>query len=140
MKIKKFFENREVMRYLFWGVITVIVNYISYLLLKIIMPYQIANLISIIFTKVFAYYTNKKYVFRSVTGVWEQIKEIARFILGRGFTGLVDFFGLIMLTELFLIDDRLGKVIMIVITTILNYFLGKVFVFKQSRNSESYLL
>lgn len=131
MKIKKFFENREVMRYLFWGVITVIVNYISYLLLKIIMPYQIANLISIIFTKVFAYYTNKKYVFRSVTGVWEQIKEIARFILGRGFTGLVDFFGLIMLTELFLIDDRLGKVIMIVITTILNYFLGKVFVFKQ---------
>lgn len=140
MKIKKFFENREVMRYLFWGVITVIVNYISYLLLKIIMPYQIANLISIIFTKIFAYYTNKKYVFRSVTGVWEQIKEIARFILGRGFTGLVDFFGLIMLTELFLIDDRLGKVIMIVITTILNYFLGKVFVFKQSRNSESYLL
>ena len=131
MKIKKFFENREVMRYRFWGVITVIVNYISYLLLKIIMPYQIANLISIIFTKVFAYYTNKKYVFRSVTGVWEQIKEIARFILGRGFTGLVDFFGLIMLTELFLIDDRLGKVIMIVITTILNYFLGKVFVFKQ---------
>lgn len=131
MKIKKFFEKREVTRYLFWGVITVIVNYISYLLLKIFMPYQIANLISIIFTKVFAYYTNKKYVFRSVTGVWEQIKEIARFILGRGFTGLVDFFGLIMLTELFLIDDRLGKVIMIVITTILNYFLGKVFVFKQ---------
>ena len=131
MKIQNLFEKKEVTRYLFWGVITVIVNYISYLLLKIIMPYQIANLISIIFTKIFAYYTNKKYVFRSVTGVWEQIKEIARFILGRGFTGLVDFFGLIMLTELFLIDDRLGKVIMIVITTILNYFLGKVFVFKQ---------
>ena len=130
MKIQNLFEKKEVTRYLFWGVITVIVNYISYLLLKIIMPYQIANLISIIFTKIFAYYTNKKYVFRSVTGVWEQIKEIARFILGRGFTGLVDFFGLIMLTELFLIDDRLGKVIMIVITTILNYFLGKVFVFK----------
>ena len=131
MKIQNLFEKKEVTRYLFWGVITVIVNYISYLLLKIIMPYQIANLISIIFTKIFAYYTNKKYVFRSVTGVWEQIKEIVRFILGRGFTGLVDFFGLIMLTELFLIDDRLGKVIMIVITTILNYFLGKVFVFKQ---------
>ncbi len=130
MKIQNLFEKKEVTRYLFWGVITVIVNYISYLLLKIIMPYQIANLISIIFTKIFAYYTNKKYVFRSVTGVWEQIKEIVRFILGRGFTGLVDFFGLIMLTELFLIDDRLGKVIMIVITTILNYFLGKVFVFK----------
>ena len=124
MKIQNLFEKKEVTRYLFWGVITVIVNYISYLLLKIIMPYQIANLISIIFTKIFAYYTNKKYVFRSVTGVWEQIKEIVRFILGRGFTGLI------MLTELFLIDDRLGKVIMIVITTILNYFLGKVFVFK----------
>lgn len=131
MKVQDVFEKKEAIRYIFWGVITVVVNYASYLLLKIIMPYQAANLISIIFTKIFAYCTNKKFVFHTETHLKEQAKEIARYILGRGITGLVDFLGLIVLTELFLLDDRLGKMVMIVITTILNYFLGKLFVFKK---------
>ncbi len=134
MKVQNFYKKTEVIRYLFWGVITVIVNYASYLLLKVVMPYQVANLVSIIFTKLFAYCTNKKFVFQSVTDLKGQVKEIARFVLGRGVTGIVDFAGLIVLTEMFLIDDKLGKIIMIVITTILNYILGKLYVFKpQSR-------
>lgn len=131
MKVQDIFEKKEAVRYLFWGVITVVANYASYLLLKIIMPYQAANLLSIIFTKVFAYCTNKKFVFQTETHLKEQVTEIARYILGRGVTGLVDFLGLIALTELFWLDDRLGKMIMIVVTTILNYFLGKLFVFKK---------
>lgn len=131
MKVQNIFEKKEAMRYLFWGVVTVAVNYVSYLLLKMIMPYQAANLISIIFTKIFAYCTNKKFVFQTVTDYKEQIKEIVRYILGRSITGLVDFFGLIVLTEIILIDDRLGKMVMIIITTVLNYFLGKIFVFKK---------
>lgn len=129
MKVQNFFEKKEAVRYLFWGVITVMVNYASYLLLKIIMPYQAANLISIIFTKVFAYCTNKKFVFQTVTDLKEQLKEILRYVAVRVTTGLVDFFGLILLTEVLLVDDRIGKVFMIMITTALNYFLGKVFVF-----------
>lgn len=129
MKVQYFFEKKEAVRYLFWGVITVIVNYAGYLLLKIFMPYQAANLISIIFTKIFAYCTNKKFVFQTVTDLKEQLKEILRYIAVRVTTGLVDFFGLILLTEVLLVDDRIGKVFMIMITTALNYFLGKVFVF-----------
>lgn len=123
------FEKKEAARYLFWGVVTVVINYFSYLLLKLILPYQMANLISIVFTKIFAYYTNKKFVFRTVTSMKEQLKEIVRYIMGRGVTGIVDFCGLIVLTEFFLLDDRLGKIVMIVVTTVLNYFLGKLYVF-----------
>lgn len=77
MKVQNFYKKTEVIRYLFWGVITVIVNYASYLLLKVVMPYQMANLVSIIFTKLFAYCTNKKFVFQSVTDLKGQVKEIA---------------------------------------------------------------
>lgn len=129
MRVQNIFEKKEAVRYLFWGVITVIVNYAGYMLLKIFMPYQAANLISIIFTKVFAYCTNKKFVFQTVTDLKEQMKEILRYIAVRVTTGLVDFFGLILLTEVLLVDDRIGKVFMIMITTALNYFLGKIFVF-----------
>lgn len=129
MRVQNIFEKKEAVRYLFWGVITVIVNYAGYMLLKIFMPYQAANLISIIFTKVFAYCTNKKFVFQTVTDLKEQLKEILRYIAVRVTTGLVDFFGLILLTEVLLVDDRIGKVFMIMITTALNYLLGKIFVF-----------
>lgn len=131
MKVNEIFERKEVTRYLFWGVVTVLVNYFSYLLLEQFLAYQIANLISIIFTKVFAYCTNKKFVFQTKTNFKEQVLEVLRYILGRGFTGVVDFFGLILLVDILLINDKLGKMIMIVITTILNYFCGKIFVFKK---------
>lgn len=116
---------------MFWGVVTVLVNYFSYLLLEQFLAYQIANLISIIFTKVFAYCTNKKFVFQTKTNFKEQVLEVFRYILSRGFTGVVDFFGLILLVDILLVNDKFGKMIMIVITTILNYFCGKIFVFKK---------
>lgn len=131
MKMNRIFEKKEAARYLFWGVMTVLLNYFSYLFLKQFLPYQIANLFSILITKVFAYCTNKKFVFRTKTGLKEQIYEICRYILGRGFTGVVDFVGLIFLVNVLSMDDRIGKMIMIVITTALNYLLGKVFVFKK---------
>ena len=124
---------------MFWGVMTVLLNYFSYLLLKQFLVYQIANLCSIIITKVFAYCTNKKYVFRTKTNFKEQLSEIFRYILGRGFTGVVDFIGLMVLVDIFSMDDKLGKLLMIVITTALNYVLGKLFVFKQNPEKEQCL-
>lgn len=121
---------------MFWGVMTVLLNYFSYLLLKQFLVYQIANLCSIIITKVFAYCTNKKFVFRTKTNFKEQLSEIFRYILGRGFTGIVDFVGLMVLVDIFSMDDKLGKMLMIVITTALNYVLGKLFVFKQNPEKE----
>lgn len=131
MQGSKIFEKKEALRYFFWGVITVLVNYFSYFLLKQFMAYKIANLISIVFTKVFAYYTNKKFVFRTKTNLKGQVMEVVRYVLGRGFTGLVDFVGLIVLVDVIRMDDGNGKMAMIVITTALNYVLGKVFVFKK---------
>lgn len=130
MRINSIFEKKEAGRYLFWGIMTVLLNYFSYLLLKQFLVYQIANLFSILITKVFAYCTNKKFVFRTKTTFKEQVHEIFRYVLGRGFTGVVDFVGLIFLVNVLFMDDRVGKMVMIVVTTALNYLLGKVFVFK----------
>ncbi len=134
MKIDAIFEKKEAVRYLFWGVMTVLLNYFSYLLLKQFLVYQLANLFSILTTKVFAYCTNKKFVYRTRTNFKEQIREIIRYILGRGATGIVDFLGLIVLVNTLSMDDRIGKFIMIMITTVLNYLLGKVYVFKKRKD------
>ena len=105
------------------------------------MAYQIANLISIISTKILVYYTNKKFVFQTKTSWKGQVLEVFRYVLGRGLTGVVDFVGLIVLVDVFGVDDRIGKMLMIVIIMPLNYILGRVFVFQKkdgiSENEES---
>lgn len=131
----KLFEKKEAFRFAFWGVVTTLANYFSFFLLQKVMAYQIANLISIIFTKVFVYYTNKRFVFRTKTSWKGQIGEVFRYVIGRGFTGVVDFFGLIVLVDVFGIDGRIGKMIMIAVIMPLNYILGRVFVFKKDKAS-----
>lgn len=133
----KLFEKKEAFRFAFWGVVTTLANYFSYFLLQKVMAYQIANLISIIFTKVFVYYTNKRFVFRTKTNWKGQIGEVLRYVVGRGFTGVVDFFGLIVLVDVLGIDGRIGKMIMIAVIMPLNYILGRVFVFKKDKGAET---
>ena len=64
LKKEALFEKKEAMRYVFWGIVTTIFNYVSYFLLQMMMSYQIANLISIVATKTLAYCTNRTFVFR----------------------------------------------------------------------------
>lgn len=129
--LNKIFEKKEAFRFVFWGVVTTLYNYFSFFFLKQVLAYQIANLISIVTTKILVYYTNKRFVFRTKTGLKGQVLEVFRYVLGRGFTGVVDFFGLIVLVDVFGIDNSIGKMIMIVIIFPLNYVLGKIFVFKK---------
>ena len=129
-------STRELIDYGIWGVATVAFNMLSYLFFKLFMPYQFANLFSIITTKIFAYFVNKLFVFHTKSNIIETMKEMFRFILARALTGVVDYFGLIVLVNYLYIGDNLGKAIMIVITTILNYILGKYNVFVKNKESE----
>ncbi len=132
--MNQFFEKKEAFRFVFWGVVTTLFNYFSFFFLELILAYQIANLISIVCTKILVYYTNKKFVFRTKTNWKSQALEVFRYVLSRGFTGVVDFVGLIVLVDVLGIDNRIGKMIMIAIIMPLNYIMGKVFVFKKEKD------
>ena len=133
--MKKLFSKGkiiEIIRYGFWGVMTVLFSFISYFILKLfIHNYKVANIISIILTKLFAYVVNKNFVFKTKSSLLNEIKEFIRFIIARGFTGIVDFFGQIFLVDIVGMSDYIAKALMIVITTILNYFLCAIGVFKK---------
>lgn len=131
-------KTKEIISYGFWGCMTVLFSFVSYAILKIFIDnYKIANFISIIMTKLFAYVVNKKFVFKTKAALLDEIKEFFRFLLARGFTGVVDFLGQIALVELLGIDDFISKALMIVITTILNYFLCSIGVFKKENKVDT---
>ena len=136
-KIKDLYlKYKEIINYLFFGVLTTIVSLATYylLVLTILNPenalqLQIANIISWIAAVTFAYITNRKYVFNSKDK--NIIKEMTKFYSSRITTLILDMaFMFIFVTKLNF-SDKIIKLIVQVIITILNYILSKLLVFKK---------
>ncbi len=130
-------NQKEFIRYIIWGLITTLFHFLFYYLLNIIgLYYVIANVIAIITTKALAYICNKLFVFkRKCDNYKELLKEIFHFIISRGFTFLIDFFGLILLVDVFKFNKFIGKIIVLIIVVIINYILGKDFVYRKTRTN-----
>ena len=123
----------EILRYLFWGIMTTVVNLLCFWgFQQLGADYRVSNLLTIVITKIAAFLFNKFFVFRtSVKTLAGVLKEILLFMLTRGTAGLIDYFGLILLVDYLHVDGLFGKFIMIIIVTIMNYFFGKHIVYKK---------
>jgi putative flippase GtrA len=128
--------NHELFRYGVAGATTTAVNLLVYhALLFLGVPYMIANIFAIVLSKVYAYFVNKLYVFRVRSeSAGEAAREVVRFVFARGFTGLVDYFGLIALVELFGFSEIYSKYAVVIAVIVLNYILGKKMVFVKEEN------
>lgn len=81
-------NTKEIISYVFVGIMTTLVNYIVYfVLLMIHCHWLVANSISWFFAVIFAYYANKKYVFESQNDIK---KELSSFVLLRFLTLIVE--------------------------------------------------
>ena len=133
--IGKFFKDKDLsegIRYILVGVTTTIVNIgIFQGLLYLGVGYKIANLFAVILCKVYGYVANKMLVFHSHSeNVKELLIEMIKFVLARGFSGIVDYFGLIIAVELLGLDKVICKYFISVLVIVINYILGKFVVFK----------
>lgn len=129
-------KYREIINYLIFGVLTTIVNLLSYYLLTstILSPnqalhLQIANVISWVVSVVFAYITNRKYVFNSSND--NIVKEITDFVSARIITLLLDMAIMFIGVTLFNFSDKIIKILSQVLVIISNYIFSKIFVFKK---------
>ena len=140
-KLKKLL-NREVIFYIIFGVLTTLVNIITSYILKAFLHVEanIASTIGIILSILFAYFTNRKWVFEShANTAKEKWAEFFKFILGRAFTMVVEIVGVFLLNDVFHafynFGDNTGflinKCVITVIVIILNFFISKFFAFKK---------
>lgn len=136
MKRKK--TLMELFRYGMAGITTTFVNLLVYHIFLIMgIDYKKTNLIALIFSKVYGYTVNKLFVFRShCRSKRELLIEISSFISARGFTGLIDYFGLIAMVELFDINEFFSKYIIQVVVIIFNYIFGKFWIFRKDNLSK----
>lgn len=133
-KIKDKLINRETILYAIFGFLTFVVGIVIYQgLLYLGVDYKISNIFSLVLGKLFAYVMNKLVVFRCKNeNFWEFCKEFVRFVIARGFTALIDYFGVIVAVEFLGWNKVISKYVFMILVIILNYFFGKSVVFKST--------
>ena len=126
----------KIINYLIVGGLTTVVSLSVYygLVLTVLDPeqsveLQIANILSWIGAVTFAYFTNRKYVFRSENR--NMLKEAGLFYSSRISTLLMDMVIMFFMVTLFHINDKIAKLVVQVVVTIANYIFSKLFVFKK---------
>ena len=127
--------TKEVMLYLVFGVLTTLVNLISFYVLSKVVGWEenLSNFIAIILAVLFAYFTNRKLVFHSeAKNIKERFKEFSKFIAGRAVTMVVEFVGCWILFKT-PIPEMISKLVVTVIVVIMNFFISKFFAFKHSK-------
>lgn len=127
-------KYRRYISYTIVGLCTTVVSYASYFILyryAEIDP-NIANIISIIIAVLFAYVTNKYFVFRSRCDTYQLLWfEFVKFISSRLITMLIEVVGVFVLLEWRLLSEMWAKVLVSIFIVILNYVLSHFFVFNQ---------
>lgn len=123
-------KYKEIIMYLIFGVLTTVVNIAVYYIManSLQIHYLISNIVAWFLSVLFAYVTNRKYVFESKS---EQIiKEMTSFFGARLATGAMDMVLMWLFVGLHILPDFVAKVITNVIVIVANYILSKLVVFK----------
>ena len=134
--IKKLYAS-AVVRYVFFGGCTTLVNLISfYVLRKLRVGLNIANVISIILAILFAYVVNSRFVFQDkCQTLADHIRPFCKFISARLMTMVIEVGGVWLLVAKLGMNDMVGKFATQFIVLILNYVFSKFFVFTTGKKN-----
>lgn len=137
-KIKDILNDKELLRhyfiYIVFGVLTTAVDWLSFWLLRNFVPSlneNISNAVAVVISIIFAYFTNREYVFKS--NETNKFMEFLKFFASRLFTLGVNVVSFWLLTDFASMNEYIAKAIIAVFVVILNYIISKLFVFKNSK-------
>ena len=134
-KIRKIIEKYwDVLSYLFFGVLTTVVNYLIYLPCynMLHLSASVSNAIAWVVAVAFAYLTNKPWVFKSHDWSRQTVSpELTKFVGCRVGSGALET-GIIFLTvDLLCWNGNIMKLVTSVLVVILNYIGSKLLVFRK---------
>ena len=140
--IKRLWQRyRELLSYLFFGGLTTLVNIAVYwLLARVGLTTAVANACALAASILFAYVTNRLWVFESRAHGVDALREFVKFILCRLGTGVVDELimiagvdglGPVLFAEVPSLWGLIVKVFANIVVIVLNYVFSKLIIFKK---------
>lgn len=128
-----FKKYREQIAYLFFGVMTTLVNWVTYALFSGIgfgESKTVANAIAWIVAVLFAFFTNKFFVFEHKNGK-HIFREFLAFFGARALSGFAEIGGFALFVDILHFNDWLVKILLSVFVVIANYVLSKFLIFRK---------
>ena len=125
-RIQKLIRS-ETLRYLIFGIMTVLVNTSSYCILSIWLETLVANTIAFFLAVFFAYWTNSRFVF-CVSCTWKNFLQFMGMRIG---TLFIDDGGMVLLLN-WGWNSLFAKCIVNGVIIVLNYVFSKLFIFRKS--------
>ena len=126
---------REVISYLFFGVLTTVINiFCFYLFDKFGVNIYISNFFAWFISVLFAFITNKLFVFESRNKTKKVLMmETISFFIFRVLSLGIDMLGMYLLISILVCNKIISKILMNVIVIITNYLFSKIFIFKKGK-------
>lgn len=142
--------NKETILYLVFGVLTTVLGFVSLKLFDILLGqslYLISNSLSWVVCVIFAYITNKLFVFESKSWSFSVLKkEVPSFFASRVFSYFVEQASLWFMMDVLMFKERIfgfilfdlsglmtAKLIVGVLVVIINYIFSKLLIFKNKK-------
>ncbi len=133
--LKIYRKYKEIINYLIFGGLTTLVSIGTYALFTKLLniDYLVSNVLAWIIAVLFAFITNKLFVFESKSKDKKQVsKEIINFFFFRIISLGIEMIIMYTFVDLLSINDLITKVIAQIIVILANYIFSKVFVFKKN--------
>lgn len=127
-------KYKDVILYVFFGVCTTVVNTVVYWFCAHPLKFPVvpSTVMAWFFAVLFAYVTNRKWVFHSeAVGRRAVTKEIISFYICRLATGVVDWACMYIFVELIHQNDIVVKVLVNIAVIVLNYVASKLVIFRK---------
>ena len=120
----------ELIAYIIFGILTTVVDWIVYYILSGLgVNYIINSIISWTVAVLFAFITNKLFVFDSKR-LKNIFRELVLFVLSRLSTLVINLAGMYVLISLLKLNEFISKAILSILVVMLNYIFSKLFIFK----------
>ncbi len=129
-------KYEEVLSYLIFGFLAFVVNYVVYAvgIKAFSLNYQVSNMIAWVVAVIFAYWTNRTFVFKSKTKeITSILKEFASFVSARLATLVLEIVILWLFVDVLSINDMFAKLVGQFVVIVTNYFLSKLWIFKKKK-------
>ena len=132
-KLWKKLVNWETISYLIFGVLTTLVDWISYWYMRRVgTDYRLATAGSWAAAVLFAFVTNKLFVFSSKSFVWGKLRyELVTFLACRLLTGGLDIGIMFIAVDIMNWNGTVWKIVSNIVVIILNYIASKLVIFKK---------
>lgn len=131
-------KYKEILLYLFFGGLTFVVSIVTYAYFNVVLGINelVANVISWVLAVLFAFVTNRIWVFQAPTHTaGEFVRQMVSFFGGRVLTLVVEELILLVFITVLHFASMPVKVVAQIVVIVLNYIISKLIVFRKKEST-----